>query len=404
MSAKRILMVHNYYQQPGGEDQIFATESGLLESRGHPVSRYSVHNDSVKEMSRLATAAAAVWNRPIQDDLRAAIRKERPDVIHFHNTFPLISPAAYYTARAEGVPIVQNIQNYRLLCPNAVFYRNGHVCEDCLSKTIPWPGIVHACYRDSRAGSAAVGLMLSTHRLLRTWTKMVDAYVVPTEFLRQKLIQGGLPANNILVKPNFVFPDPGLGAHQGGFALFAGRLVVEKGIKTLLRAWERLDIPLPLKIAGDGPLAGYVASVVAKTNRRIEWLGRQTKEEVLALMRDAMLMVVPSEWYEGSPMVIAEGFAVGVPLIASNLGGIASVIQNKRTGFLFKPGDAADLKAKVEWAWAHPENLTAVGQAARREFEVKYTADRNYEMLMEIYDQVTARARERSPSRRRKSG
>lgn len=251
----KVLLIHNYYQQPGGEDQVFASEAALLEAHSHCVVRYTVHNDRVAEMSPLPLVQATLWNKTVHRELRTLICKERPQVVHFHNTFPLISPAAYYAAKAEGVPVVQTLHNYRLLCPSqgGILLRNGEVCEDCLGKFWPWPGIVHSCYRDSKAATTVHAIMLSLHRALQTWTTMVDVYIALTEFARQKFIQGGLPSEKIVVKPNFVYPDPSPGEGQGGYALFVGRLTPEKGIDTLLAAWERLHTKIPLKIVGMVP-------------------------------------------------------------------------------------------------------------------------------------------------------
>ena len=233
---------------------MFLAETALLESYGHRVVRYITHNDRVAELNSVTLAGKTVWNSSAYRELRNLIHLEQPDVAHFHNTFPLVSPAGYYAARAEGVPVVQTLHNYRLLCPNALFFRDGGVCEDCKSKAITWPGVVHKCYRGSRAASGVVTAMLTTHRALRTWRKKVDVYIALTEFARRKFIEGGLPAGKIIVKPNFVYPDPGPGEGEGGFALFVGRLSFEKGVGTLLAAWEHLDRRIPLKIVGDGPL------------------------------------------------------------------------------------------------------------------------------------------------------
>jgi glycosyltransferase involved in cell wall biosynthesis len=388
--AMRVLLLHNHYQQPGGEDQVFAAEGNLLEARGHRVLRYISHNDRVTEMSRPALAKVTVWNRVVYREIRALIRRDRPQVAHFHNTFPLISPAAYYAARAEGVPVVQTLHNYRLLCSNALFFRKGGVCEDCLGKAIPWPGVAHSCYRASRSSSGAVVAMLTTHRTLGTWKGAVDTYITLTEFARQKFIQGGLPAEKIVVKPNFFHPDPRAGEGSGGYVLFVGRLSQEKGVDTLLAAWTRLRRKVPLKIVGDGPLAPKVAEA-AKRLSNVEWLGRQPKDRVIALMKDAVALVFPSVWYEGFPMVIAEAYAVGLPVIASDLGSMSSLIDHGRTGLCFHPGDPDDLAAQVEWISMRPEELKRMRNEARVEFENEYTAERNYELLMEIYRTVVER-------------
>src|SRR5215218_10268668 len=282
ITSMKILLIHNEYQQPGGEDQVFAAEAKLLEDNGQRVLRYSVHNDQVAGMNLMTLAASTIWNRSSYHELRAVIHKERPQVAHFHNTLPLISPAGYYAAKAERVPVVQTLHNYRLLCPNALFFRDGHVCEDCQGKFVPWPGVLHACYRGSRPASAVVAAMLTTHRALRTWTEQVDVYIATTEFAREKFVQGGLPVEKLVVKPNFLHPAPTPGKVQGDYALFVGRLSPEKGIGTLLAAWKRLRTRIPLKIVGDGPLAEEVANAT-KALERAEWLGRQPREGVLTL-------------------------------------------------------------------------------------------------------------------------
>jgi glycosyltransferase involved in cell wall biosynthesis len=383
--------LHNHYQQPGGEDQVFSAESELLESRDHRVLRYTVHNDQVSKMGSLDRAKTAIWNRAVYRELRTLIHRERPQIAHFHNTFPLISPAAYYAARAEGVPVVQTLHNYRLLCPNALFFRDGRVCEDCLGRQhFSWPGILHACYRESRPASAAVAAMQSVHRAMGTWDGAVDVYVALSEFARRKFVEGGLPADNVVVKPNFVNPDPGAGEGRGNFFLFVGRLSQEKGMDTLLAAWKRLRMEAPLRILGDGPLAPKVAEA-AERIQGLEWMGRQPRDRVLALMKDARALIFPSVWYEGFPMVIAEAYAVGLPVIASDLGSMSSLVDHGRTGLRFRPGDPEDLAIQAEWASTHPAELRRMRAEARAEFENNYTAERNYRVLMDIYRTVVER-------------
>jgi glycosyltransferase involved in cell wall biosynthesis len=389
------LFLHNHYQQPGGEDQVFTAESNLLDAQGHWVLRYTMHNDQVTRMSSLGLAKATVWNDEVYRELRTLIRREQPQIAHFHNTFPLISPAAYYAARAEGVPVVQTLHNYRLLCPNALFFREGRVCEDCLGKTFSWPGVVHACYRESRPASGAVAAMQSVHWSVGTWVKAVDAYIALTEFAREKFIEGGLPSDKIVVKPNFVNPDPGAGGGEGGYFLFVGRLSREKGVETLLAAWERLREESYLKIVGDGPLAPKVAAAAERV-RGLEWVGRQSRERVLALMKNARALIFPSVWYEGFPMVIAEAYAVGLPVIASDLGSMSSLVDHGRTGLRFRPGDPQDLAAQVEWASGQSTELDRMRGEARAEFERNYTAEHNYRLLMETYQRVVKPMRARA--------
>jgi glycosyltransferase involved in cell wall biosynthesis len=381
----KILAVHNRYQRPGGEDQVFVDETALLETRNHNVMRYEVHNDQVKQMNRLTLAKDTVWNTSTYRELGALIRRERPDVVHFHNTLPLVSPAGYYAVRAEGVPVIQTLHNYRLLCPVALFFRDGRVCEDCMGKAVPWPGVVHRCYRGSRTASGMIATMLTVHRALRTWAKMVDVYVALTEFARSKFIEGGLPAGKIVVKPNFVSPDPGRGQGGGGYALFVGRLAPEKGTGTMLAAWDRLRTRIPLKIVGDGPLRDRVVSAAARQSN-VEWLGHRPVADVHALMGKADMLVFPSQWYETFGRVAAEAFAAGTPVIAANIGAVAELVEHGRTGLKFRPGDPEDLVTQVEWALSHPAQLRRMREEVRAEFEAKYTAERNYRALMEIYE------------------
>lgn len=380
----RVLLLHNHYQQPGGEDRVFASEAELLESGGHRVLCYTAHNEQVEKRGTAALAAGTVWNLAVYRELRAFIRRERPEVVHCHNTFPLISPAAYHACKAEGVPVVQTLHNYRLLCTNALLFRDEAVCEDCLGRRVAWPGLVHGCYRGSRAASGAVATMLAAHRLLGTWTRTVDRYIALTEFARGKFVEGGLPPEKISVKPNFVFPDPGEGSGAGGYALYVGRLSPEKGVETLLAAWERLGGRVPLKIVGRGPLDPLVAAA-AKRVRGVEWLGQRPVEEVHALMKGASFLAFPSGCYENLPTTIIEAFACGTPVVASNRGAMGDIVEDGRTGRLFPAGDAAELAALAARVASSPETFYRMRRETRREFEARYTAERSYRALIEIY-------------------
>lgn len=389
----KIALVHNFYQQPGGEEQVFAAEGALLEAHGHEVARYTVHNDEVKALGKMALAKSAIWNTEHYRKTRAFFHQAKPDVVHVHNTLPLISPAVYYAAHAEGAAVVQTLHNFRYSCVNGLFFREGRVCEDCLGKTVPLPGVRHACYRQSRAASAAVASMLGYHKLRGTYQNEVDQYIALTEFSRAKFVEMGLPADKLSVKPNFVAPDAGPGSGQGGYALFAGRLSAEKGIATLLEAWQALGHRIPLKIVGDGPLGDSVRAASAIPG--IEWLGRKSREVVLELMGEAKMLVFPSGWYEGFPMTIVEALTMGTPIIASAVGNMASLIEHKRTGLHFEPGNASDLARQVLWALDSPRAWAQMRLEARLEFENKYTASVNHERLMDIYSRAVSRFKAR---------
>jgi len=383
----KLLLCHNYYQKPGGEDQVFAAEGRLLRSRGHHVVEYTKHNDAIKRMGRWEAAKKTVWNGKVYGELRELIRSERPDILHATNIFPLISPAAYAAARDEGVPVVQSLHNYRLICPKALLMRDGRACESCLGKRFAWPAVVHACYRGSRTATAVVATMLAVHRRRGTWTQSVDRYIALTEFARKKLIEAGLPAKTITVKPNFLPEDPGPGEGFGGYAIYVGRLSAEKGVDVLLDAWSQMQGDIPLRIVGDGPLAETVRSAAADDSR-IRWLGQEPHDEVLDLIGDARFLVFPSTCFETFGLSTVEAFAKGTPVVASRLGAMQELVSNGHTGLHFRPGDADDLAAKVNRLWNDGGVLGRMRLHARDEFEAKYTADANYEMLLSIYEQV----------------
>ncbi len=387
----KIFMAHNFYQQQGGEDRSFAAEAEILERNGHTVHRYTKHNDEINQMGKLQVAQATIWNRSVYRELRDLFRQEKFDIAHFQNTFPLISPAAYYAAQAEGVPVVQSLRNYRLMCPNALFFRDGHVCEDCMGKTPPWPGVVHSCYRDSKAQSAGVAALITTHRLMNTWQKKVDTYIALTEFVKQKFIQAGMTAEKIVVKSNFLQYDPGIREGQGDYAVFVGRLTPEKGVWTVLKAWEKLD-GIPLKIVGDGPLLEEMkAYCQAHKLTTIEFMGHRKGDETQQIMKNARFLVFPSEWYETFGRVAMESFACGVPVVASRLGAVAEVVDDQQTGLHFTPGDADDLAEKVQRLWSDNALATQMGATSRQVFEQKYTAQSNYTLLTQIYTDVINR-------------
>jgi glycosyltransferase involved in cell wall biosynthesis len=385
-----VIVVHNFYQQPGGEDQVFADETALLESRGHRVIRYTVHNDAINQTHALTIAGRSIWNRAAHAELLNLVINERANIVHFHNTFPMLSPAVYDAARSGGAAVVQTLHNYRLMCPSAIFFRDGHVCEDCQGRSVPWPGVLHKCYRDSYAASAVSATMLAFHRARGTYRHDVDAYIALTEFARGKFVDAGLPVEKIIVKPNFVWPDPGVAGGGGGYVLFVGRLSESKGLGTLLSAWKKLSAAIPLKIMGDGELAPAVRDAAAGDSR-IEWLGRRPLDEVYHRMGEAEALVFPSLWYEGLPKTIIESFAKGTPVIASRLGSMAELIADGRTGVHFTAGDSDDLAAAVGRLLADANRLQSMRLEARLEFEARYTADQNARMLSAVYDRALRR-------------
>lgn len=383
----RVLMLHNRYLIPGGEDQSTAAEVQLLTDYGHDVELLEHDNREIERLGVARTAVRTIWSSDSYTRISDSLRAGHFDVMHVQNFFPLWSPSVYYAASRCGVPVVQTLRNYRLMCVNATFYRDHHVCEDCLSRAVPWPGIIHACYRNSRAGSAVLAAMSGTHKLLGTWKKRIQTYIALTGFARDKFIQGGFPEDRIIVKPNFVHPAPAYAQGGGCYALFVGRLSPEKGIATMLEAWKTARGPLPLKIVGDGPLTGMVKDAT-QSCRLIEYLGRRAYAEIFELMGRAEFLVFPSEWFEGMPRTVIESFAVGTPVLATNIGATASMIVPGRTGFHFGPGDISGLRSDVERFSQHLDLCRSMRENARAEFEAKYTGAKNVDLLLHIYQKA----------------
>lgn len=386
MRRLNIISVHNHYLTAGGEDQVFESEARLLRERGHQVTQVEEQNaypDSVSK--KIGMAVDCVWSRRWHREFRELLQKSRPDVVHIHNFFPRISPSIYYACRREGVPVVQTLHNYRLLCAGAELYRDGKVCEECLDHGV-LRGVRYGCYQGSKLGTAVLTLMVDLHRRAHTWSNMVDCYIALTEFSRSKLISGGLPADRIRVKPNFVLPDPGPKTGRGDYALFVGRLVKSKGVPAMLEAWKELSA-IPLHIVGDGPCREQIETEQkAGTLPSVTYRGRLPRAETLAAMKNARFLVFPSEWYEGFPVTIAEAFACGVPVVGSRLGAMQEIIADGVTGLHFQAGDLQDMRRKMQWAWEHPAEIQEMGRRARQEFEQKYTAEQNILMLELAYE------------------
>jgi glycosyltransferase involved in cell wall biosynthesis len=387
----KILLVHNFYQQSGGEDVVFEQERRLLERKGHQVITYTRTNQEIEQFSSIRRAGllkTIISASDSRHDIRTILRNERPDVVHTHNTFMLISPAIYEACADARIPVVQTLHNYRLLCPTVTFYRNGSICEECIEDSL-LSGIKHGCYRGSRATTAAVVAMLKFHQIVGTWSKKIDAYIVLTDFARQKFSDNGLPPDKLHVKPNFIDPDPGEREQAGNYALFVGRLSPEKGVSTLIEAWRLLKGSIPLKIVGEGPARSDVEEQAKKHGlEQVEFLGKLGRDEVIEAIKGARFVVVPSLWYEGFPMVLTESFACGVPVIGSRLGAMQELIDDGHIGLHFTPGDSSDLADKARWAWEHSSEMAAMGRNARRKYELEYGADANYRMLMNIYTSV----------------
>lgn len=388
----KILLVHNAYQEPGGEDIAFESERNLLESAGHQVVVYRRTNSETKNypgLKRIALVTRIIWAKDAQQEIAELLKREKPQLAHIHNTFMMVSPSVYSACQEAGVPVVQTLHNYRLLCPGGNLFRGGHVCGECIEHGL-WRGVRHACYRDSRPATISVALMLTLNRYCGTWKEMVNGYIALTNFARQKFIDGGLPADRINVKPNFVFSDPGERIGSGEYGLFVGRFSPEKGLRTLMASWEHLDSRLPLRLVGDGPLrAEFEADAARRGLTNVHFSGRLARNQVWEAIKGAKFVILPSECYENFPVTVAEAFACGTPVICSRHGAMEEIVTDARTGLHFTPGSSEDLTQKIDWALSQPRRLAAMGKEARREYKSQYTSERNYSLLMDIYRRVT---------------
>jgi glycosyltransferase involved in cell wall biosynthesis len=386
-----ILVIHNTYQQPGGEDVVVDQETRLLQRHGHKVAIYKRSNDEIDHLSfaqRLGLIGRILSANDSRLAVRCLIREIKPDVVHVHNTFLMVSPSVYEVCLEEGIPVVQTLHNYRLLCPASTLYRDDAPCEECVTDGL-LRSVRHGCYRDSRLMSGVVALMLQTHRSRQTWGRGIAAYIAISNFVRKKFIQAGIPAEKISVKPHFVDPDPRERYYPGDCALFLGRLSPEKGLSTLLRAWESLRAAIPLVIAGDGPMRRQLEAEVARKGlSHVHFAGRLRRDEAYGAIKKAAFLVVPSVWHEPFGLVVAEAFACGTPVLGASVGAIQEMLEHERTGLHFEAGNAGELAERVAWAWKHAPELAAMGKAARRTYEDRYTAGANYELLMNIYERA----------------
>jgi len=386
----KILIGHNHYQQPGGEDAVAKAEVEMLRDHGHDVLFLEFENSGFKALSitsKVHNVLSWGWSQQAYEIVRAHCESFKPEIAHFHNTFYMMTPSVYSACKAAGVPVIQTLHNYRLLCPNGLFYRQGHVCEECMDHSLK-SAIKYGCYRNSRVLSWAVVNMLEKHRKEGTWHNKIDLFIAINEFARAKFIEGGLPGEKIFVKPNSIAFDPGLREATGDYFVFAGRLSEEKGIKLLLDTFRSLPEE-KLIVMGDGPLMDDCKEHTKKNGmQNIQMMGHLNKREYYSILKKAKALIVPSLSYEQYTLVAVEAFACGVPVIASRLGSMKELVDDGRTGLLFEPGDLKDLAQKITLLNNDISGALAWGKEARRVFEAKFSTGSNYERLITLYQQV----------------
>ncbi len=386
----KILLVHNFYQVAGGEDAVLESESKLLAGR-NLVEIVAVNNDHiVSVIAKIKALFGVVFSWSQLNKLKQVLVTKRPDVVHVHNYFPVVSPAIFYACKATSTPIVHTLHNYRAVCPTSLLMHDGKVNEKSLIGT-SWWAVSKRVYKDSYVGTLALSLMVEWHKKVGTWNTKVDRFIALTEFARNKYIEAGWPAEKIVVKPNFIqdpFNCDATIQKEGGYGLFVGRLSEEKGVDILFESWA--NTTGKLKVIGDGPLKEYVES---RSSGAIEFLGRKDKPDVLDLVRNADFIIMPSTWYEGFPMVLVEAFACGTPALVSRLGSMEEIVEDGVTGLHFEVGNAKDLAEKAQWLIDNPHRAREMGQNARNEYLAKYTPEKNYTMLMDIYQQAIDEAK-----------
>lgn len=377
--SMKVGVIHSRYQQRGGEDSVVDAEVQMLQRGGHNVCTFISENSDLAQMSMPAQAMATVWNRNMYNAVTNWTIKYRPDIVHIHNTFPYLSPSVIIAVARRKIPIVMTLHNYRLFCVNGLLFRNGRPCEACLGRS-SIPGIVHQCYRSSTIASSLVASMQMTHHHLRTY-EHISKFLVLTESGRDRMIRGGLPADKLVIKPNFTL-DFGKGRGEGVFALFVGRLTTEKGIKTLLKAWDRIGGRIPLKIVGDGPLREDLASLDIQG---VSFLGSQPAETVRDLMKSAHVLIFPSEWYETFGLVVIEAMSCGTPALVSSISTASDFVSHRVNGLHFSAGDPDSLAQEVIWSLDHVDEWKNIKNAAREEYQNKYNQQKNLEILERVY-------------------
>jgi len=391
----KILLVHNFYgsSAPSGENTVYLDELDLLKRRGHQVIEFTRHSDEIRNRGfagAMKGALATPWNPLAAQKLRRILNTEQPDVMHAHNTFPLLSPAVFRAALGMKTATVLTLHNYRIFCAAGIPMRNGTPCTECLNRQSMIPSLRYGCYRSSRLATLPLSFMIALHRKVGTWHKDVDAFIPLTDFQRVKMADAGLPKERMHTKPHF-YPDPP-GAlpweKHNPKVVFVGRLGPEKGVNLLLDAWNLWGNGAPfLELIGAGPERQKLETNVNQSGlqNKIHFSGQLPFSQVQEKLSRASLLVLPSLCFEGFPMAIREAFALGVPVAASRLGSLPFLVEEGKNGILFTPGDPADLFNKIRNLWDHPEKLAEMGHRAREDFEAKYTAEVNYDLLLDIY-------------------
>ncbi|MDH3520351.1 MAG: glycosyltransferase family 4 protein [Myxococcales bacterium] len=384
----RVGLFHNHYIYRGGEDVAFELEAELLAKAGHEVHALAVDNrDEIgaSSLGALRAGLRARWNPDTLRRVDAFLAAHPIDVAHVHNFFPVFSPALHTRLHARGIPVVQTLHNYRLLCANGLMLRGGRSCEDCVALG-PWNAVRHACYRGSRLQTLVWSEMTALHRRRRTWHACVDLFTTPSDFARRVLLATGIPPGRFRVVPLPV-PDPGPACPPGEGALFVGRLSPEKGVDLLIEAWRQLD-GYPLRIVGAGPEEERLRARAADVPG-VCWVGGVPHDRVLAAMRAAAFVVVPSRWYENFPLSLIEAKACARAAVVAHPTALSDLVAADDTGLRFEMGDVQSLAEACRALAFDPERTRRLGERARAQYEACYAPERCVELLEEALRSVT---------------
>lgn len=392
MKKQKVLIVHNYYQVPGGEDTVVENEKNMLLENGHEVVLYTRHNDEIKSrgiFGKLMLPFETIFSIKTYKEVKRKVKEENIDVVHVHNTLPLVSPSVYYSAKHCKVPVIQTMHNFRLLCPAATFTRDNKICEECVEKSLIC-SVKNKCYRGSLIQSIISTFTLAFHRLIGTYDK-VDRYIALTDFNRNKL-SNLIDKDKISVKPNFVKKDKEeISVENKNYFLFLGRIDELKGVRFLVDSWKDI-IKSKLLVVGKGPLEDEINRYIRDNNiTNVEMLGFKQKNEVMGLLNGAKALIVPSQWYEGFPMTIVESLSLGTPIIASDIGNLSTIINDGENGLLFKYDDKELLIEKVKRLEEDIELIKKLGSGALDSFNKQYNSVKNYELLIDIYNECSRR-------------
>lgn len=382
----KVLIIHNRYKFEGGEETVVSAEADLLKKNDHEVLIFELSNEGLAKcnfIKKILLPFRIIWSISSYKEVRSIIKREKPDIVHVHNTFFLMSPSVYYACRDENIPVVQTLHNYRFLCPLGTLYRDGRVCRECLDKGLMM-SIKYKCGRKSKLWTLAMLWILRFHHKNNTFKRFIDTYIALSNFSRQQFIQAGFEGQKIKVKPNFINFDPGFSSERKNFALYVGRFSPEKGIDILLEAWRKNDY-LPLKIIGTGIQFEEFKDYTQKHSLNVEFLGQRPNSDVINYIKKSLIVVLPSRCNENFPRTLVECFACGAPVVASKRGALAEIIEDGKSGLLFEPEKPDDLVEKIDFVCKNREIIETMSKNARKEYEEKYTAEKNYEILMNIY-------------------